>query len=197
MKRIAVVLAVIPMIILCGCMGDTGQKIEKRYRNLESYMAEITVEVTGNKGKETYEMIQVYQSPDRYRIEVISPKELAGTVTIVTDEETRLLGGGAPEISFPLNRTDAVDSLSVSDFFRSYFDGGQMEETEESVNLSVQQDWGQQVLELDKKTLVPKTMWVYGKDGKLRIQAEWNEFELDAKIDKEIYDGYKESVGGN
>lgn len=191
-RSIAGVLAVILMIILGGCAGDTAQAIDKRYRDLESYTTQIHLTVTSNKGATEYQLFQAVQRPNQCRTEVLAPDEFKGTTSIVCEEDIHLIGGDAPAVSLKQSRTDEMDVLSVVEFFSAYFDDGWLEESEDTVILHIMREGDNayrtsQTLELDAKTLLPKVMRVYDKDENKVICAEYMDFVLDAKIESGVF----------
>ena len=193
MKRcIAVFVAVILMMTLTACGQDRNREIDKRYRNLESYTARMQVTVTGNKDESVYELVQTFLAPENYRTEVLSPKELQGTVSITNGDQMYFVGGDAPAVSLTQNRTDGADCLSVADFFRSYFDRGQMEERDGKVLLHVltenENSWRtSQRMELDAKTLLPETLLVFDRNDNEVLRIEFIDFVPNKTIEKNVF----------
>lgn len=190
MKRsVTMVFVVILMLTLTACRQDTGRAIDQRYRDLKSYTTQMHVTVTGNKGKSEYQLAQVFLAPNQCRTEVLAPEEWKGTISIVSGEDMHLIGGNAPAVSLKQNRMDAVDYLSVAEFFHTYFADGQMEQTDGMVVLRTVTEEetpyrASQMLQLDAKTLLPMAMVVFDHHGNEIIRANYKNFVLDARIEK-------------
>ena len=122
-KGVSVLLAGILMINLTACGGDVNEKITKRYKNLESYTATAVVKVNGNKGFSVYEMKQSFKAPDTYRIEVIKPHRLAGTVSLLQGKELWLKSGEADAIPLELeDLKEETDFLFLDTFLKDFFE---------------------------------------------------------------------------
>ncbi len=181
MKRsMTVILSVILMISMTGCSKDYGQEIEKRYGDLENYTTKIRLTINDAD----YELVQSFQSPDTYRSEVLSPKSMRGTVSVITAEEVTLTGGDFSSVTMPRAVKESLSGLHLKDFFLAYFSipERQMEVTEDGGILLTHTDAennpyaAKQVVRLNQKDFTPETMQSYDKDGNEVFRIEYVEF---------------------
>ena len=196
-KGISVVLAGILMISLTACKGTVSQEISKQYEKVESYTATVTVTVTGNKGGSVYRMKQSYQKPEAYRLEVLEPKNLAGTVSILNGQKLWLKSGDAPMMPMELAGVEeAADFLFPVEFLEKVFAKPEppalMENAEGSVLLTAPVEGASRYrfsrnLELDAKSFLPKTMITYDKDGNEVLRVEFEDFVMNVKLDDSVF----------
>lgn len=195
MKRgISVVLAGILMISLTACDGHVGEKISKRYKNLESYSATAVVTVNGNKGLSVYEMKQSYKAPDIYRMEVTKPHRLAGTMSLLKGKELWLKSGESSTIPIELeDLKEETDFLFPVTFLNEFFEKEPVPEletgTDEEILLTAPVNNPNryrfhQNLIFDGRSLLPKAMITYDRDGNEAVRVEYRDFVRNAPIDE-------------
>ncbi|MGE5677818.1 MAG: LolA family protein, partial [Pseudomonadota bacterium] len=81
MYRRIICMLVFLCIIFFGCTGERGgsyEDVSRKLTELEDYTCDVTMRVTNNRSTQEYKLKHFYKSPDRYRIEVLAPKELRG-----------------------------------------------------------------------------------------------------------------------
>ncbi len=195
-KGISVLIAGILMISLTACSGDVSEKITKRYKNLESYTATAVVTVNGNKGLSVYEMKQSYQAPDTYRMEVVKPHRLAGTVSLLKGKDLWLKSGESSAIPLELETLkEETDFLFLNSFLDEFFNQEPVPEitlgADETILLTApvtnpNRYRFHQNLVFDGKNLLPKTMITYDRDGNEAVRVEYQNFVRNASIDEKI-----------
>lgn len=196
-KGISVLLTGILMISLTACSGDVSGKITKRYQNLESYTATAVVTVNGNKGLSVYEMKQSYKAPDTYRLEVVKPHRLKGTVSLLKGKDLWLRSGESSAIPLELEPLkEETDFLFLSSFMREFFNQEPIPEltqgADETILLTApvknpNRYRFHQNLVFDGKSLLPKTMITYDKDGNEAVRVEYRDFVRNASIDEKSF----------
>ncbi|MBO5363950.1 MAG: outer membrane lipoprotein carrier protein LolA [Clostridia bacterium] len=196
-KGISVLLTGILMISLTACRGDVSQEIPKRYEKLESYTATVSVTVTGNKGESVYRMQQSYRAPDSYRLEVLEPKNLAGTVTVMTGQTLWFQSGDTPAI--PMERAgleESTDFLFPVEFMNSYLAQNADQEITENADgivrlkapvLGNSRYRFSRSLEIDATSLLPKKMMTYDQDGNEVLRVEFLDFDFNAELDESVF----------
>ncbi len=198
MKRgISAFLVGILMISLTACKGDVSQELPKQFEKMESYTAMATVTVTGNKGDSVYRMKQSYRAPDSYRLDVVEPKNLAGTVTVMTGQKLWFKSGDTPAI--PIEKAgleEVADFLFPVEFIRSYLASSQEQELAKEEDGSVllkapipenSRYRFSRNLELDAKSLTPKTMTTYDEDGNEVVRVEFQDFIMNDKMEDDVF----------
>ncbi len=175
-KGMTAVCSVILMITLTGCQKEYGQEIAKRYQGIQGYDATVSLKV----GEAEYQLSQTFQAPDTYRTEVLTPRNLKGTVSLVTSDEITFSGGEFPSVTMPRGLSESADYMQVKDFFTAYYDEtpGSMEVTEDGILLThTDANRGTQKLWLNQKTLMPEQMQVFNQEGTMVFQIEYLEFK--------------------
>jgi len=177
-RGMTVFLTVILMISLTACSKDYGQEIEKHYQDIKGYTATVRLTIHGAE----YELLQSYQSPDIYRSEVLSPKNLKGTVSVITADEIRLSGGEFSSVTMPRIAKASLSYLQLRDFFLAYFSQGdrKLEETEDGGILlthTENSDSIKQVMRVNKKTFAPEIMQGYDAEGNEVFKIEYLKFK--------------------
>ena len=116
------------MITTAGC-GTINQKIDKNFKDMKSYIATVKITVNGNKSTTEYRAKQFWESPDKYRVEIIEPERMSGTVTVYTDNEIFMQSKDTPKqrIERGLSVPDK-DFMFISDFVNEYYILDQMPE---------------------------------------------------------------------
>jgi outer membrane lipoprotein-sorting protein len=202
--------AIMLMISLASCAfrgsEDIHTKIYRKYSDIQSFSAEVEVVVTSEKTTNTYQMRQYYQAPDNYREEVLSPANLAGL--------TYVFSGGSVSV-FPPNDGESIrledvaenrNYMFLPDFFDKYFnsdnaivavsteiapdDAAATDDT--ATILEVLLDGNNiyrasQKLWIDNKTAMPIKLETYNIDGTVLVSVTFTEFNLNDKIDSEIF----------
>lgn len=186
MKRsMAVIFTVILMTSLTSCSKDINQEIEKRYRELESYQAKTQLYVSDAYDTKEYLLQGDFQAPDHYRTEVIAPEHLKGTVCVISGDGMWFQSQDTPKVQMERKPTELpFDFVFVADFFQTYFaQGGEATETADGNVILHIQNHGERYryscsLELDGKTLLPKTMRTFDQNGAEVLRSEFLEFSL-------------------
>ncbi len=157
--------------------------------NLNSYEAEITLQVTSNKTENKYKIIQKYMSPNIFYQEVLEPNSINGLITKYDGtnliiENTHLNLSKIYE-NYPY-LTD--NNLCLSDFIKMYKQDNQsiLEETENTIllklkkNSSNRKDEILQVLEVSKETGKPISLTIEDKNEKKLVYILYNEIKINS-----------------
>ncbi len=196
-KGISVLIAGILMISLTACQGDVREKITRRYRNMESYTGVAVVTVTGNKGPAVYEIKQSYQKPDSYRLEVLKPEQLSGTVSVRKGDILWLKRGDTKAVPVELTgleeEMDLFFPVEFLEYVLSTESGSELTENQDGTVLLAapmkepsRYRFSRKLL-LEKKSLLPKIMTVYHQDGSEVFRVEFRDFETNVPLDEEIF----------
>ena len=159
--------------------------------------ATATVTVTGNKGAGIYRMAQSYRAPDAYRLEVLEPENLAGTVSIMNGQKLWLKSGDAPAVPMELaGLEEAADFLFPVEFLGKLFSQTEpptlVENADGRVLLTAPLESASRYrfsrnLELDARSLLPKTMITYDKDGNEVLRVEFEDFVMNKKLEDGVF----------
>lgn len=190
-KGIWIFVTAILMMSLTACGGSVSEKIHKRYGSLESYTALVRVTVFGQKDNAVYELSQSWRSPDSYRNEAVQPENIKGTVTVIHDGMLWIRGADAPAIQMDAGiGTKQKDFLFMGEFLEEYYQGEppELEENEAGwVMLADTKNKGGEErfvrnLWIDAKSLQPKQLSTYNKEGNEVLRVEYLDFVPNAEI---------------
>ncbi len=121
-KSIAVLAVILLMIGNVGCRADINAELDKRFKDIESYSACVTVTVLGNGKSESFKMQQTWKAPDKYKSEITEPEHMKGTVSVINADGIWLKIGDAP----PVRMEQGTESMNteymfISDFLKDYY----------------------------------------------------------------------------
>jgi len=209
-RGVAIAIAVALVLTLVSCTmfrsRDLHTRLSREFSNIESFTAIVEVAVNSQSGENTYRSRQQYlvnESGAMLREDVLAPENLAGM--------TYVFAGGTMLI-IPPNSVNG-DSVTFEDipetrsytflpeFFERYFATDVVATAEMPdaatadavVVLELSLDGGNtyraaQKLWLDHRTLTPLRLETFDASGDSLVTVTFVEFELNARIDEEIFD---------
>ena len=182
------------VLFLSGCsvgQGDVSlmEQIQNTLNNMESYQCTATLERISNKGTNTYEIRQSYQSTGEYKLEILSPESAAGNYTVFDGKTicqyNKKLGG---KVIMDVPESQMRNELFLGQFVKNY-----MQSEEVSIAVSNFDDSDCTVLEavipggnpylsteklwIDNETLKPTKFVIYDEDGTERYVVIYHDFE--------------------
>jgi outer membrane lipoprotein-sorting protein len=188
---------IICMLIIV-CVGFTGCGIIKPKKNfeeagrgllkLEAYTCDVVLKVTNNRSTMEYRLKHSYKSPDKYRVEVLAPRELQGQVTIYNGNSSYVYHPG-------INQYFVTEDFSGSVEYNSFV-GSFMEHIRKTDEMRISYEkYGDkecivaefqipepnrymhvEKLWIDRSEIVPLKAEIYGNDGKTYIEIFYNNF---------------------
>lgn len=193
-KGISFLLSVILMITTAGC-GTINQKIDKNFKDMKSYIATVKITVNGNKSTTEYRAKQFWESPDKYRVEIIEPERMSGTVTVYTDNEIFMQSKDTPKqrIERGLSVPDK-DFMFISDFVNEYYILDQMPEFQNGDEVILTSETFEnnknrfvQNLIINPENGQPLKLITYNDKGDEVISVEYEEFISNCEIDESLF----------
>lgn len=204
MKKFAVIyiIAAVLSLLLFGCAkpgDDDLSKIHKMLSGIEAYTATAEIMVRSNKAVENYVVKQYFKYPDRYRLEVVSPDDKKGKVTLYDGEKIWI---NHPQInqSYIMENFKEVEESSM---FPGYFAKNLLtsEEAEykikseggnEFITIKVEVPGGNsyrkhQLLYFDRKKAVPVKMEVMDSQGNVTVTIHYRDFIYNGSIDEKLF----------
>jgi len=174
----------------CGALksGNSFEEVSRRLLKLNDYTCDVTMKVTNNKSTNLYKLKHFYRSPDKYRVEVLAPKELEGQVTIYNGSSSYIYH---PQINQYLVTEDFSGSVEYNSFIGSFLEhigksddikiSSEKEGDKELIVLEfevaepnnymrVEKLW------LDPEAIVPLKAEIYGNDGRTYVEVYYNNF---------------------
>ena len=192
MYRRVICILIIVCVVFTGCSvlkpKNNFEEVSKRLLKLETYTCDVTMRVANNKSIMEYKLKHYYKSPDKYRVEVLAPKELEGQMSIYN--------GSSSYIYHPrINQYLVTENFSGSVEYNAFL-GSFMNHIKKTDNIKISREkTGEKefiVLEfevpepnsymrleklwLDAENNVPVKAEIYGNDGKTSVEIYYNNF---------------------
>jgi len=196
------IIAAILITLLQGCAkpgDDDLSKVHKMLSGIETYTAVAEIIVNGNKAVENYVVKQYFKYPDKYRLEVISPDDKKGKVTLYDGEKIWI---HHPQI----NQTYTMETfreVEETSMFPGYFAKNLLtgEEAEykiysengsEFITIKVEVPGGNsyrkhQILYIDRKKVVPVKMEIMDSKGAVTVTIHYKDFIYNGDIDEKLF----------
>lgn len=192
MYRRVISMLIIVCVIFTGC-GVFKQKqgfeeVNRRILKLEAYTCDVTMKVSNNKSTMEYNLRHYYKSPDKYRIEVLSPKELEGQVTIYNGSSSYIYHPGINQYLITENFSGSVDYNTFIGSFINHIKktenikaGNEKNGEKELIVLEFEvpepSDYMRtEKLWIDAENAVPVKAEIYGNDGKTNVKVYYSNF---------------------
>lgn len=195
-KSISAVITVILMMTLTACKGDVNTEINKRYMNLSSFIARAEITVTGNKGISSYEVSQTWREPEDYRLEVLKPENMQGTVYILKDGIMKYKSRDFNSAEAEMPTEEEYDFMLISDFLRGFYESGNIPEFFENADGKVVMNSARssnnknrftQTLTVDTKSYLPESLVTYNLNGNEVLRVKYLEFTINPEIDETVF----------
>lgn len=178
---------------------DIYTRIFYKYNDLKSYRCLVKVTATSNKTTRAYTMEQYYRAPDCYRVEVLSPEEIKGLVTVYANNSMTTVQPGIESKFTLLNYNPVYESyIFLPDFFEAYYKSEQttvitMNEEDSKYTILKADIPGSNIyrfsqsLWIDNQSLLPIKMEIYDIANKPTISVEFDQVELDVELEDELF----------
>ncbi len=167
---------------------STYEKVNKMLMELEDYEAIAEVTYKSNKNENTYLTRQKARKTGEYKIEVIGPENIAGTITIYDKEVIYQYNPkNSGEVYMATNDTQERYELFLTSFIENYskslnsavavgnFDEGKVTVLETSIT-GGNPYFNHEVLVVDNETLKPITLTIFDEKNEERIVITYKEF---------------------
>ncbi len=204
MKRKIFLVAIICIIMLLGIIyfftknnykttefGNntikSAEDIKEYILNLESYEAEISIEVNSNKNQNQYKMRQIYKVPNLVRGEVLEPQSVKGVV-ITYDGNNLKIENTALNLSKIYENYPYVadNQLWLSDFINQYKNNSNSTFKEEQNQIIMQtskQDKSGKIIQtlyIDTQTKKPTKLTLEDENKKMLVYILYNEIKINS-----------------
>jgi outer membrane lipoprotein-sorting protein len=205
---VVLLLAAVMLNSACGILAGGEQKaqeqnayerIQQTLTGLTSYRCMATVEYKANKGSNSYETVQHGRITGEYRIEVVAPEKVAGSVTCsdgskIYQFSTQVNG----RVSLLAKETQERSEIFLTSFIKNY-----MRSQEVSVSVANLGEGKCTVLEavipgghpylsseklwMDNETFKPVQLIIYDPEGKERIVVTYSTVEYNVELDDALF----------
>lgn len=202
-KVISVLLVTALSFSLAACKSGGGtahEKIQKRLTDMKSYECTATIKRISNKGENTYGVKQWHKMTGEYRMDMISPENVAGNYTIydgkkVCQYNPKMNSAVAVEVEANQARNELFMGQFVKNYLKSEEVALVVEELDdgrytvlEAVIPGNYQHMATEKLWIDNETQMPVKLVIYDADGKERFVVNYEEFSYDPEIDPKMFE---------
>lgn len=192
MYRRTIGMLIIVCLVFAGCgiikPKNNFKEASKRLLKLSDYICDVTMRVTNNRSTMEYKMRHFYKSPDKYRVEIIAPKELKGQVTIYNGSSSYIYHPGINQYLVTENFSGSVEYNAFIGSFLSY-----LRKTDE-IRVSSEKEGEKELIVLefevtdpnsymrleklwiDAEAIVPVKAEIYGDDGRTSVEVYYYNF---------------------
>lgn len=163
----------------------SAEDIKEYILNLESYEAQISVEVSGNKNQNQYKMKQIYKAPNLGRLEILEPQSVKGVVTTYDGNNLKI-----ENTTLNLNKIYenypyvAENALWLSDFIKQYKNDSNAIFKEEKNQIIMQTEIKDksiiQTLYIDIRTKKPTKLTLEDMNKKMLVYILYNEIKINS-----------------
>jgi outer membrane lipoprotein-sorting protein len=179
-------------MILTGCTllkpGRGFEEVSRRLLKLSSYTCDVTMRVANNKSIMEYKLKHYFKSPDKYKVEVLAPKELEGQITIYNGSRSYIYH---PRIDQYLVTENFSGSVEYNSFMGSFMEHikktddirissekqGEKELFIVEFDISEPNNYMQhEKIWFDAEDIVPLKAEIYGTDGRTNVQIHYSNF---------------------
>lgn len=202
-KGILILAALLATIGFAGCASKEPEtemeKIQKQLNEMEGYQCSLTMKRISNKGENTYEAKQYYQSTGEYRMELTAPETVAGNYTVYDGKQVcqynpRVAGMIVKDVPPSQQRNELFLGQFVKNYMQSEgvsVDAVAMDKSKctvlEAVIPGNDEKLATEKLWVDNETLCPVQFVLYDIDGNERYVIEYHEFEYNPKLDPSLF----------
>jgi outer membrane lipoprotein-sorting protein len=187
-----------------GCSKQISEesaynKINKLFNNLQSYQCYATIKYISNKNTNCYKVIQSCKTSGEYKIEIVSPTNLAGTTTVFdgnTITQRYLNNTSTTNIEESIERSE----IFLTSFIKNYYGAsntpihhiannnkcGRYITMETNITCGNPYFHHEKLL-VNKETLEPSELIIYDKNDIKRIIIDFDQFQYNPKFNDDFF----------
>lgn len=196
------------MILFHGCTGTQKsdyKKVHEMLAGMDTYITKAEIVVHGNKIVENYLVMQYFKYPDKYRLEVLGPKDKEGKITIYDGSSLWI---HHPQINQTFEIRD-IKELDEASMFPGHFARSLLTSEDAAFSMKKEGDINfalikvaipggnnyrkYQVLYVDVKDIKPVKMEILDSTGTIVVTIYYKDFLYNTEIDEKIF--AKETIG--
>ena len=194
---------VVSVLLFVGCGNSeevsTMEKIQNQLKNMESYECTGTLTRISNKGQNVYDIKQYYKSTGEYRLELLSPDDVAGNYTVfdgtsIFQHNPRVQGKYIKNVPQSQMRNELFLGSFVKNYFQSEdvsIETASMETGTTTVLEAVipgeNKYTATEKLWINDETIKPVKLVIYDVEGNERYIVEYKDFEYNCDIDDSLF----------
>jgi outer membrane lipoprotein-sorting protein len=191
------------ILLIVGCAPKTKEDLlyeaQKKLNKMESYSCQVEITVKGNKNPEKYIMKQWFKKPNKYKLEVIGPKDLQGKITIGNGQKAWIYHPGIKQVWMMEEFLNSKEqNMFLGYFLRNSLNSeevkGNIETLEEKDYITIDTEipgnhvyYHKERLWINLEHLEPYLLEVFDIKGEKRIEVKYSDFQYNPKIEEEMF----------
>ncbi len=202
-KKILLVLVMSLTLTSCSSLFNTAEKTEKKlaekYLDLKTYEAETNITYISSDQKTTFKTLQQANIDGRYRIEVIEPTQVSGSVTVFDGTKIYQFNEKVSKDIY----VSTTENLERSEIFLTSFLKNYNNSDDVAVTVGTFNDSLYTILEanigtehpliateklwINNETKLPEKLVIYDKNEVETIVVEYTTFEYNKELDENLF----------
>lgn len=191
------------MILITACSKPSDEEIyyeaHKKIMGIKGYETIVKMHTHTGESQRAYELKQIFMYPDKYRLEVISPKSMAGNMTIYNGKTAWIEHSAINQTWKMDNFQQSKEQLLFIGYFLQNFinseNSSYHSETLEGTEVIVittelpggNPHFYSQKLWMDQKDLVPIKLTIVDQNDKPRFEVYYEDFKINPDLDESLF----------
>ncbi|MGJ0845071.1 LolA family protein [Tissierella praeacuta] len=205
MKRLLLFI-LITMVLLTSCKFSYNNKlpykdkrvlsrIEKTYENCNGYKCKANVKIISEETESIYLIEETYTKPNKYRLEILKPKESKGIIILNTDDKIFV---EHPSIN------QSISLITIKSLNKQMLMGGFYEKLSNANKINTEKINGEEYLTLEfkleernkyrdsakvlikKKGFTPYRLSIFDESGGLHVEITYENFKFTKGLKKKL-----------
>ncbi|QZY55765.1 LolA family protein [Crassaminicella profunda] len=203
MRSRRIIWIILLIMFIVGCEPKTEQelfyKAQKKLNKMESYSCQVEIISTGNKNPEKHTMKQWFKKPNKYKLEVIGPKDSKGKMIIGNGNKAWIYHPGIEQTWMMEEFLNSEEqNMFLGYFIRNSLNSeqvkGSIEKLEKKEYIKIDTDipgnhvyYHKERLWIDLDALEPYLLEVFDIKGEKRIEIKYSDFQYNPKLGDEMF----------
>ncbi|HAE92763.1 LolA family protein [Tissierella praeacuta] len=205
MKRLLLFI-LITMVLLTSCKFSYNNKlpykdkrvlsrIEKTYENCNGYKCKANVKIISEETESIYLIEETYTKPNKYRLEILKPKESKGIIILNTDDKIFV---EHPSIK------QSISLITIKSLNKQMLMGGFYEKLSNANKINTEKINGEEYLTFEfkleernkyrdsakvlikKKGFTPYRLSIFDESGGLHVEITYENFKFTKRLKKKL-----------
>lgn len=170
-------------------------KMEKTYEKYKGYKCKANVRIISEDTESIYLIEETYNKPNKYKLEILKPKESKGIIILNTDDKVFV---EHPSIN------QSISLVTIKSLNKQMLMGGFYENLSNAKTMSTEKVNGEEYLAFEynledknkyrdyarilvkKKGFTPYRLSIFGEDGALQVEITYENFKFIKNLKKKL-----------
>ncbi|WP_313756136.1 hypothetical protein [Tissierella sp.] len=170
-------------------------KIEKTYENCNGYKCKANVKIISEETESIYLIEEIYTKPNKYRLEILKPKESKGIIILNTDDKIFV---EHPSIN------QSISLITIKSLNKQMLMGGFYEKLSNANKVNTEKINGEEYLTFEfkleernkyrdsakvlikKKGFTPYRLSIFDESGGLHVEITYENFKFTKSLKKKL-----------